>query len=78
MLASLTNLVTQLALHNNQIFDISPLTSLTKLELLSLDNNQIFDISPLRYLTKLNYVFFMNNPIRNRSCLLKSESLGRF
>src|SRR4028118_665180 len=54
---------TELILPNNEIRDIKPLESLTKLNLLSLNNNQIRDITPLESLTNLTYLYLNNNQI---------------
>jgi internalin A len=52
---------TELSLNNNQITDLKPLSSLTKLTYLVLDNNQIADLKPLSSLTKLTYLVLDNN-----------------
>ena len=50
-------------LNNNQINDVSPLSTLTGLEWMGLNNNQINDISPLSTLTGLNMLWLGDNKI---------------
>jgi len=77
-------------LWDNQITDISPLSSLTDLEVLYLDNNKITDISPLAELEKLGdwegYMLERNgylvhlalsyNQISDISPLVKNSGIG--
>jgi len=58
--------LTELALWNNLITDISELRGLTNLTFLALGSNQITDISPLNNLKKLKYLDLMNNPIARK------------
>jgi len=52
-----------LSLENNQIVDLKPLSTLTKLILLDLGNNQIVDLKPLSTLTNLIVLDLGNNQI---------------
>ncbi|MCP4269821.1 MAG: TIR domain-containing protein [Candidatus Brocadiaceae bacterium] len=66
MLKELSNL-TELALTDNHLTDISALKSLQNLEGLYLQDNQISDISPLRTLQNLTWLNLHNNPIEELS-----------
>ena len=63
-----TNLV-NVALWDNHISDISPLSGLTKVEWLHLENNQISDISPLSGMTDFFSLDLRNNQISDISPL---------
>ena len=53
------------AIHrSNQISDVRPLASLTKLTELDLDGNQISDVSCLASLTELTELYIRSNQIR--------------
>ncbi|MCC7552862.1 leucine-rich repeat domain-containing protein, partial [Candidatus Micrarchaeota archaeon] len=65
-----------LILGNNQISDISALSTLTNLQQLYLNNNQISDISALSTLTNLNYLDLNNNQISNISTLSTLSNLN--
>jgi len=60
----MTNL-TVLFLSNNQISNITPLSTLTNLTELSLSSIQISDITPLSTLMNLDWLFLYNNQIRD-------------
>ena len=60
---------------NNQIADISFLSSLTNLTKLNLHSNQIVDVSPLSNLTDLEYLQLYNNQISDLSPLASLTSL---
>jgi len=47
----------------NNVYDVSELSGLTKLELLALGDNRISDITPLKNLTKLQFLSLTNNPV---------------
>ncbi len=68
--------VVGLDLYNSQINDISPLTKLHSLRILSLSHNQILDISPLATLNKLNLLDLENNIIRDISVLDRLQNLN--
>ena len=50
---------TELDLQENQIVDVSPLESLTRLQGLDLNFNQIVDVSPLQSLTH-SQIFYLS------------------
>ncbi|MFB2878900.1 leucine-rich repeat domain-containing protein [Floridanema aerugineum] len=56
---------TKLNLHNNQITDLNPISTLTNLTELYLHNNQITDINPLSTLTNLTALNLRFNQIIN-------------
>ncbi|MCL1475189.1 protein phosphatase 1 regulatory subunit 42, partial [Argonema antarcticum] len=64
----LTNL-TYLELYNNQITDLSGLSTLTNLTYLNLYSNQITDLSGLSTLTNLTSLILYNNQITDLSGL---------
>ena len=71
--------LTFLDLTNNQVADITPLSSLTNLTDLDLTNNQIADITPLSSLTKLRTLYFERNPIAHKTCpVMNSETICSF
>jgi internalin A len=57
-----------LSANRNQISDVSPLQTLTKLHYLFLSDNKIKDIMPLQPLKRLNSASFRRNPIVNKIC----------
>ena len=61
--------LTELYLIDNQIIDVSPLSSFTNLTVLYLWENQITDVSPLSSLTNLTTLFLTNNQITDVSPL---------
>ena len=61
--------MTDLNLDNNNISDISLLSELTKLTVLTLSGNNISDISPLSELTKLTYLYISGTNISDISPL---------
>jgi Leucine-rich repeat (LRR) protein len=65
ILGKLTQLQSELDLRNNRINNISPLSNLTKLEVLWLYGNNIEDISPLSELKKLTRLYLGGNEIRD-------------
>ncbi|MEC4987033.1 MAG: leucine-rich repeat domain-containing protein, partial [Oscillatoria sp. PMC 1076.18] len=67
-----------LYLDNNQIADVSSLSSLTNLTSLYLNDNQIVDISSLSSLTNLTTFRLLNNQIVNRICPLEKSSVCWF
>jgi len=69
LLGSLSNL-SWLYLSNNEITDISPLTSLTGLMWLYLEGNQIEDSSPFNSLTGLTELVIERDPLTDISPLL--------
>jgi len=64
-----------LFLHENQISDISPISSLTNLTMLYLDGNQISDISPLSSLTNMSWLSLSWNQISDISLLSSLTNL---
>ena len=60
---------------NNQISDLTPLSSLTSLTELHLDNNQISDLMPLSSLTSLTWLGFDYNQISDLMPLSSLTSL---
>ena len=54
-----------LHLQNNDISDITPLTTMGDLNELYLENNSIGSIEPLMSLTSLQWLKISNNPITN-------------
>ena len=75
VLPLLTNL-TDLALSNNAISDISPREELTTLRSLNLSTNYINDISPLVDLTNLTVLHLEGNEISDISPLVENSGLG--
>jgi Leucine-rich repeat (LRR) protein len=70
---------TFLDLTNNQVADITPLSSLTNLTDLDLTNNQIADLKPLSFLTELGMLYLERNPIANKTCpVMNSETICSF
>ncbi len=67
----------KLFLFDNQISDLSSLSTLKTLELLDLNNNKISDLSPLTSLTSLNGLYLGNNNISDLSPLSILTSLNR-
>ena len=67
--------VKDLSLRYNQIFDISPLKSLTKLESLSLNQNEVSDISVLKNLKNLEELDLAKNKISDVSPLKNLKKL---
>jgi len=61
--------LSNIAIDNNQISDISPLAGLTNLTFLYLNDNQISDISPLAGLTNLDHLYLWDNQISDISPL---------
>ena len=59
----------ELFLYDNQITDISPLSSLTNLTYLNISYNKIIDISPLSHLTNLTHLDITHNNISDISSL---------
>lgn len=66
---------TALTLAANQISDITPLTSLTKLTYLDLCVNEISDVAPLKSLTNLYYLNLNDNKINDITPLESLTSL---
>ncbi|MEC4985286.1 MAG: leucine-rich repeat domain-containing protein, partial [Oscillatoria sp. PMC 1068.18] len=62
-----------LYLDNNQIADVSSLSSLGNLTNLTLNNNQIVDVSSLSSLTNLTELVLRGNQIENRICPLEEK-----
>jgi len=60
----------------NQIFDLSPLTSLTDLTALNLQSNQIIDVSALSGLLNLHYLYLDSNQIVSISSLITNAVAG--
>jgi internalin A len=54
---------TAIALNNNRISDLTPLSSLTDLRELSINRNNVKDLSPLKSLVSLNYLQLTDNQI---------------
>ena len=67
--------MTSLGLSNNQVTDISGLTSLTGLTELRLSNNQLTDISPLTSLTGLTELRLSRNQVTDISALTSLTGL---
>lgn len=67
--------VKDLSLRYNQIFDISPLKSLTQLENLSLNQNEVSDISVLKNLKDLEELDLAKNKISDVSPLKNLKKL---
>jgi internalin A len=65
-----------LSINHSQISDLQPLSSLSKLEILSLENNQISDLRPLANLTKLNLLNLNHNKIANLQPLVNLNNLS--
>ena len=70
------NLHSLLLYSPNQVRDISPLSGLTKLEVLDLWDNQVSDISALSGLTRLTTLFLDRNKISDVSALTGLTNLG--
>lgn len=64
-----------LYLDNNNITDLTPISSFTSLTKLNASNNNITDISTLENLTKLKTVNLTNNKIKDISVLKNSNNL---
>lgn len=54
-----------LSIYRNQISDVKPLASLTKLKMLYLNNNKITDVNPLTSLTNLRLLLLNANQIND-------------
>jgi Leucine-rich repeat (LRR) protein len=52
-----------LSIPKNQIFDLSPLATLSRVEILDLDNNQISDLSNLRKFYRAKEISLKNNKL---------------
>jgi hypothetical protein len=65
--------LTELYLSNNQLADISPLSSLASLTELYLDNNQLADISHLSSLTSLTELGTDHNPLKDEYVRIERE-----
>jgi alpha-tubulin suppressor-like RCC1 family protein/Leucine-rich repeat (LRR) protein len=81
--AFITNLdiapqLTTLALNNNDISELSPLSNLTQLSSLYLIQNDISDITPLSNLTQLGSLHLGNNQIDDISALVTNNQNGGF
>ena len=70
----MTNL-TALDLRNNQISDVSALSSLTNLTTLALDYNDVRDISALSSLINLTKIYLKHDQVSDVSALLALTSL---
>ena len=68
--------MTRLYLSENQIIDISPLSSLNNLTSLNLSENEISDISPLSFLTNLTKLDLEGNQISDIFPLVENDGLG--
>ena len=68
-LAGLTNLSSELDLHDNAISDLSPLAGQVNLEVLVLHGNQVSDLSPLASLNSLRFLDLDRNLIADLSPL---------
>ena len=64
-------------MQNNQIVDVSPLSSFKNCDTIYLDNNLIEDISPLSSCTKLEHLYIKNNRISDLSVLGGMTYLNR-
>ena len=61
---------------DNQIIDVSPLSSLTNLTVLDLYGNVVSDISSLSSLANLDQLSLKGNQISNISPLVENSGLG--
>lgn len=64
-----------LQLINQQLTDLTPLSSLTHLETLDLSLNQITDLSPLQHFERLRFVHLQRNQIRSVHALANHKQL---
>ena len=64
-------------LGGNQIVDVSPLASLTRLEHLELGGNEIVDVSPLTSLPTLRWLNLSGNKIQDIGPLVANPGLGK-
>ena len=69
---------TILVLSNNQITDLKPLSSLTRLTYLYLSDNQITDLKPLSSLTHVAALYLQNNPLTTKTCPFKIKVICNF
>ena len=68
--------VTVLLLGLNEITDVTPLSTLTDLQMVTLNGNQINDITPLSTLINLQELYLYNNQITDISPLANLTNLG--
>jgi internalin A len=70
--------VKELALENNEVNDVSPLSGLTNLEFLRMSNNEVNDVSPLKDLVNLQHLGLQGNNVSDISPLSGLTNIKRF